>query len=371
MTIANIPFDNVLLDLGFLYGTAGVRQFRTVQHRVGDREQRVSLWELPQHSWRLGSRTFGQDNPDSAFYIQDFFEARRGTERGFLFKDHADHEAFDCPVPGAGSFRQLVKRYQVTGVGSENYYVDRPITHPDLTTLKITENSIPLIEGLDYTVHDSGVIEFLTPLASTPLATFQFYVPCVFELNETGLVFEGANLKNESIYTLANLSVVELRWPLRPTWQPRDPLQGYDDRLINAILKIGHPPRARVSDELINYTVRSQTGWKVTQSRFLDPIKKVQCDLDISLDIMETILAMHWVSKGGFYPFWLEFRDNIYLMRGKDDLNIRFDMQNWKQKQGRYNRKFNISGLEYLGYVPVGTNINSYLDPDNFPGLPD
>src|SRR5690606_33132786 len=88
-----------------------------------------------------------------------FFEERRGRFHAFLWRDALDHSSnggSGTPTPldqtigtgdGAQTAFQLVKRY---GASFDPY--DRPITKPDVASVRVAVNGVEL-DGADFTVN--------------------------------------------------------------------------------------------------------------------------------------------------------------------------------------------------------------------------
>lgn len=111
------------------------------------------------------SRTFDQ--------IIDFYRARRGRGRGFLFRDWSDYQANKVNI-GTGDGVRKVFQLKLT-YGS----YERRITRPDPPTVKIYANDV----AAAFTLGSLGKVTMTTPPAIGEIitATFDWDIPVRFD----------------------------------------------------------------------------------------------------------------------------------------------------------------------------------------------
>ncbi|HOY61536.1 MAG TPA: DUF2460 domain-containing protein [bacterium] len=115
------------------------------------------------------------DLQDSYERILEFFMARNGRHRGFLFRNPIDHEATLEPLK---VISEDDRTYQL-GILYDDYF--RRITRPDVETLVIYNDETLLAEA-DYSLGELGVVTLNEALdVGTLSASFQFDIAMVFE----------------------------------------------------------------------------------------------------------------------------------------------------------------------------------------------
>lgn len=190
--------DNTRLPVDVERGARGGPGFlTTVVTTSSGFENRNSNWSSARAAYNIG---YGIRTKAEMRAVLDFFYARRGRGRGFLFKDWLDFGVKEQSLaPGADNTRrQLVARY---GVG-DNEYV-RLITHPIASTLVVYVNNIAV---QNYTLEPNGVVKFTTNPGANVKATFEFDVPVRFDVDRLEV-----NLEHFDAMSVPNIPVIEVR----------------------------------------------------------------------------------------------------------------------------------------------------------------
>lgn len=206
----NIQIDDIVLILDISFSPTGGMEFRTDVLEWGDgTEQRSIKWEYPLSSWEFGNRVLvNSDNIQTWANVQAFHSNRRGSERGFYYKDWLDWQGIDEAIgTGNGVERrfQIVKNY-ASLLGTP---LIRKITKIVPDTVQVRLNDIIVN---DYIVALDGIIEFGTPPASGVeiKASYDFYVPVRFaqdNIQNSLLTLQGGTLAVE----LGQLTLEEIR----------------------------------------------------------------------------------------------------------------------------------------------------------------
>ena len=180
-----MSFHHIRFPVEISLGARGGPQWATdIVELSSGAEHRNSRWA---HSRRHYDAGFGVKSKADLRAILNFFEERRGSFHGFLFKDPIDHSSSETAptamdqVIGTGdgvkTQFQLKKKY---GAAFDPYY--RQINKPKGDTLLIGVSSVVL--ALDqYSVDEaSGVVTLNSaPLTDTEVsAGFEFDVPVRF-----------------------------------------------------------------------------------------------------------------------------------------------------------------------------------------------
>lgn len=259
-------FDSVRLDLGYDYGVVGGPSFSTViqENGAGDRVRHCPSYQS-KGRWNLGNRRITQEQ---MVLLRDFFSARKGRSRGFLWKDwtdysvqlhhqHGRHPGEVAEIPGS-SFTttgfQLVKQYGALYKTGQSSVIlgsyQRPIYAPIVSTLQIfayvfghPQPVRVLTPGINWQCSSTGCISIYLPELESYLvnfaATFSFDVPVRFDTDAF-----NANFLGQDIWELSTLNVSELVFepehapsiingisgnfsPISPYWRfPRAPRLG-------------------------------------------------------------------------------------------------------------------------------------------------
>jgi uncharacterized protein (TIGR02217 family) len=146
------------------------------------REQRNAEWQVARASYNVG---YGVRKIEDVRTILAFFYARKGRAFGFRFKDWADFQVTAEPVgtiTGQATKRQLIKTYPDT----VSAYV-RNIVLPIADTLTVYVDNIAT-DG--YTLGADGVITFPSDPGADVKATFEFDVPCRFDVDNLDVTLQ-------------------------------------------------------------------------------------------------------------------------------------------------------------------------------------
>lgn len=186
-----MSFDDVRFPVEISRGAVGGPERRTdIVTLASGFEERNQTWADSRRRYDAG---YGVNAVDQLHAIIEFFEARRGRQRGFRWKDWTD---FKSCAPGAvptsndqaigtgtGALAtfQLVKVYST---GSNPY--TRTITKPVSGTVKVRVAGVEKTEGVHFTVnHATGIVTFTggnIPGSSAAVrAGFEFDTPVRFD----------------------------------------------------------------------------------------------------------------------------------------------------------------------------------------------
>lgn len=197
-----MSFDIIRLPEEVEQGAQGGPQFQTsIVELSSGNEQRNEDWANPKQSWDVG---YGVQGPDDFNAVRDFFFARRGRSRGFLFKDWSDFSATGVPLGTGDGVRKtflLTKTYEVSG---PDPFVRR-ITRPVLSTLVVYLNGVPTAA---FTTGDGGWVRFTSApgIGVAITADFQFDVPVRFEVDTFPLTLDW-----QQAAEIGGLSLKEVR----------------------------------------------------------------------------------------------------------------------------------------------------------------
>lgn len=201
--------DALRLSTDIEKGARGGPQFMTtVQALASGREQRNQEWVIARHRYDISYGIMSSQDADSSVReVRDFFYARRGKLRGFLFQDFADYKVTNptstSPAVGDG----VETEFQLQRIYADTIFpYVRTITRPVSGTVKVFVNSVEQMSG--WTVNTTtGIVTFSVAPTSghTVTATFDFDVPVRFDID--ALELEVALCDVESIPAI---SLVEL-----------------------------------------------------------------------------------------------------------------------------------------------------------------
>lgn len=197
--------DNVRLPDHIERGSRGGPGFLTIVAATSaGKEQRGKEWAQARQKWNVGYGVMGPTDFDE---VRDFFYARNGRHRGFLFKDWTDYGAIDEAQgfgDGANDDFQLIKTYGDAG----NTYI-RLITRPVAASLIVKANGAIVLPA-DYTLGALGLVTFdVAPALGVAItATFEFDIPVRFDIDD----FEMSVLLATAA-SVPNIPIVELKEP--------------------------------------------------------------------------------------------------------------------------------------------------------------
>lgn len=189
--------DNVRLPEDVERGAQGGPGFQTtIVALASGHEQRNQDWSIARGKWNVG---YGIRKRVDMEEVINFFYARRGRARSFRFKDWSDFSATAVDVRTTGNVltRQLVKRYSI----GDNEYVRDIVLPKDGTLVVYVDNVVTAA----YT-ESNGVLTFAGDPGSNVKATFEFDVPCRFDIDSLNVTLEHYDAG-----TIANIPIVEVR----------------------------------------------------------------------------------------------------------------------------------------------------------------
>ena len=148
------PFDNVVFDLGYDYGAIGGPAFNTqIQETQSGKRLRTPRSYFSRGSWSIGNRII---TGEKLTEIKNFFEARKGRLRGFLWKDWTDFKVppyhYQTRRTSTGIFQfQLTKQYGDKWLNIQDNSImgtyQRPIFGIVESSLEIRENGAGTTHG--------------------------------------------------------------------------------------------------------------------------------------------------------------------------------------------------------------------------------
>ena len=201
--MATIPVDAVRLPVTIERGARGGPSYRT-NVTILDGGYEVTQINWSQARW-VGTIGYGIAERDSYFALIEFFRARRGKARGFLFKDWSDYSVVGGTIgtgDGVETVFQLVKVYDDTV-----FPYTRTITRPVNGTVTVYVAGVPTAATINYT---TGTVTFSgpnTPVAAAAVtADFEFDVPMRFDTDAISVQLEWAEAGR-----IPNLPIIEVR----------------------------------------------------------------------------------------------------------------------------------------------------------------
>lgn len=171
--------DAVRMPIDVERGVRGGPQFSTTVNRTdGGSLVTNQNWAYPLYKGQVG---FGIQSKDDLKNVINFFYARRGGLRGFLFRDWSDYE-FDNDLIGTGdgsdSTFQAVRIY-----GDDVLPFTRIITRPvDDSDMVVSVNGVN-VSAATWSITTGGIVTFTSPPPNghaIRIVTGTFNVPCRF-----------------------------------------------------------------------------------------------------------------------------------------------------------------------------------------------
>ncbi len=306
-----------ILDLGINYGTLTTINFQTTINKTGNGfEQRLPNWDEPLLSFQIGNRNL--DN-EEIFYLQNFFDSRKGSYETFLIKDWSDYFVVNQQLNIVNGLNyQLYKSYAVN-----SDVVNRIITKPKIDTIEIFIDEVQQLSGWSLNFL-TGIITFDVAPMGTVTANFEFYVPVRFVEDKIDYRFKGyeKNTKNK-IYALEQLSLLEVRET------PEINFININEGNYNFIIDLGFDYET-LGGEAYNTKINQiASGFETRRQNWLES----QGNWDIGQRKLNLAELSHLISafrlcKGQFGSFFYrDWKDNKnQLVRfGEDNISFRFD----------------------------------------------
>lgn len=201
--------DAVRLPTTVEKGVRGGPMFSTAVNRTdGGVTSTNQNWTYPLYSGQAG---YGIRSKEDLFDVLDFFYARRGRLRGFLFKDWSDYELVNELIgTGTGALQdfQIVRNY-ADSVTPFIRKITRPIEFgtdgsPDLV---VSVSGVPISNTL-WSLQPGGIVHFtIAPIAAAPITiNGEFNIPVQFGSDHLPLEMELWN-----VGTIPQIPLMEVR----------------------------------------------------------------------------------------------------------------------------------------------------------------
>lgn len=201
--------DAVRLPTSVEKGVRGGPMFNTSVLRTdGGVTSTNQNWTYPLYSGQAG---YGIRTKEDMFDVLDFFYARRGRYRGFLFRDWSDYELVDEVIgtgDGSEDDFQIVRTY-TDSISSFIRPISRPIEFnttggPDLT-VKVAGVTVGLA---NWSLQPGGIIHLSTPPTLGQIVTVngEFDIPVQFGSDHLPLEMELWN-----VGTIPQIPIIEVR----------------------------------------------------------------------------------------------------------------------------------------------------------------
>ena len=182
--------------------TGGPTYTNVIQESISGTEQRIQVWAHCRGEWDIAYTILDTAETTGTFRaIVAVFRAHFANLHPFPFKDWADYQLTDERIgtgDGSDTAFQITKTYDPSQIllgtpGSRTYV--REIYLPR-AGLVVKVNSVPKLNGTDYTVSSTGLVTFFTPPANTHAITVtgEFDVPVRFNTNRLDLVINENNI---------------------------------------------------------------------------------------------------------------------------------------------------------------------------------
>lgn len=172
-------------------------------------------WVFPRSS---GQCAYGIQSMDDIEECKEFFVARRGRARGFLFKDWSDYIVEAGTILGVGDSTDgtdgtddyQIIRYYDDAVLPFGRNITRPILSP-VTTLVVKVDGVTKTLTTHYTIAASGGIIHFTP-GNVPMADAVVTCECEFDIpvrftSDTWTIL----MEWERVGSIPDLGIIEVR----------------------------------------------------------------------------------------------------------------------------------------------------------------
>jgi uncharacterized protein (TIGR02217 family) len=195
--------DNVRLPIDVERGVKGGPMFNTtINVSDGGAVSANQNWSYPLYMGNVG---YGIQSKENLHEVLDFFWARRGRLRGFLFRDWADYEMVNEPLgTGDGTNRnfQCIRRYADTILP-----FDRPLKYPIESTMTVYKDAVP-VSGSAWSLLSTGEVRFTTaPLAGEVItASGEFNIACRFTQDMLEI-----NMDIWNVGSIPSIGIMEVR----------------------------------------------------------------------------------------------------------------------------------------------------------------
>ena len=169
--------DNTRLPIDVERGVKGGPMFSTtINVADGGAVNANQNWSYPLYVGNVG---YGIQSKENVHEVLEFFWARRGRLRGFLFRDWSDYEMVTEPIgTGNGVIQnfQCIRRYSDTVLP-----FDRPLKYPIESTMTVYVNGVAISDTL-WSLLSTGEVRFTTaPLMGEAITVSgEFNIACRF-----------------------------------------------------------------------------------------------------------------------------------------------------------------------------------------------
>jgi uncharacterized protein (TIGR02217 family) len=198
--------DEVQLPTTVEKGVRGGPQFNTVVLRTdGGRTSTNQNWTYPLYVGQVG---YGIRSKTDLFDVINFFWARRGRLRGFLFKDWSDYEFAGDQI---GTGNGVEDDFQIVRIYDDDALpFSRVITRPIEDTLVVKVNGVT-VSTSNWSITTGGILHF-APAAvpanghAVTIDSGEFNIPVMFGTDRLETQMELYNVGN-----IPNLPILEVR----------------------------------------------------------------------------------------------------------------------------------------------------------------
>jgi len=177
------PFQNIPFPSAVARGASGGPGFMTEIVSLGSgAEQRNIRWAQARAHYNIST---GIRTREEMAQVIAHFRNVFGRAYSFPFQDWTDYVATAVPmVSVTATVWQLVKTYSI---GPSTY--TRTITKPMSGSVAITVNGTTVTPAnINYA---TGLVTFASAPAATPVASFQFYVPVRYDIDQLPVTAEA------------------------------------------------------------------------------------------------------------------------------------------------------------------------------------
>jgi uncharacterized protein (TIGR02217 family) len=195
--------DNVRLPIDVERGAKGGPLFSTtINVADGGAVSANQNWSYPLY---VGNISYGIQTKENLLDVIDFFWARRGRLRGFLFRDWADYEMVNEPLgtgDGVEQNFQCIRRYADTVLP-----FDRPLKYPIESTMTVYLDGTPVSDSA-WSLLSTGEVRFTTAptVGQVVTASGEFNIACRFMQDQLEIQMEVWN-----VGAIPSISIMEVR----------------------------------------------------------------------------------------------------------------------------------------------------------------
>ena len=173
---------------GYTTGSKGGPSFSTVIVRTDSgAEYSIQRWAQSRGKWNVA---YDVQTLAQLLTLQEFYQARGGKARGFLFQDNRDYQSNGYEAIGTGdgikTVFQLVRNYTSGGVTAV-----RNVTRPQTGTVVVQVAGVAVTPAsISYTA-GTVTLSSAPTLGQAVTASFKFYVPARFDSDVMDVTLDG------------------------------------------------------------------------------------------------------------------------------------------------------------------------------------